>query len=206
MLSFGKVLGLVLALATSIVASDKRDPQVEFSAVVVQTTNHETTRHKLFVGKTRMRLERDGGADDQPVIILDFADSRTFVLMPRDKSFMELTSSQRGLDDRMVFLNHVDPAHPCSAVYSGIEHANCSAQGTEDLRGRPTQKYSTRLPDGRDVNLWTDAKLSFVVKLQLPESAMELQNITEAPQDSALFGIPLSYTRASFGPVQKDQR
>src|SRR5581483_4892491 len=185
----------VVLLCSAVVAAQ------EFSADFVDTgTNqHERPATKIYMGKDKMRLEssdaseRHGGA-----IIVDFANQKTYILMPEQKMYMESNPQDLGMHRINELLRPVDPNNACPAFEAAetSEHiTSCRKIGTDTVNGRTAIKYEGTTKEGGTGYVWIDPKLHFFLKWEGKDGSGELRNIKEGPQSASLFELPAGYQK-----------
>lgn len=189
---------LVLLLAGSGLGQAKR----EFSATVVQESDGKSSQQKIFVGTGNMRIEPQG-TGDQAVVILDFAQGISYVLMPTQKAYFQVAGLR---SDSMRFLNVVDPSNPCDGLFqpkagNAATKIPCKQGDSDTVNGRPAIRWTATVSEGKEAYVWVDAKLGFLVRLDGPGNKIELQNIHEGMQQPDLFEVPSGYSKVQAGPA-----
>jgi hypothetical protein len=198
---------LILFLLTSFAAGQSK---TEFSATLIQASDGKSTQQKLFVGTGKMRVEAQG-AGDQAVMILDFARGVSYVLMPAQKAYVEITGLRDDSTRQMRFLNVIDPSNPCDALLQpksgdAITKIPCKQGGSDTVNGRDAIKWIATLAEGKEAYVWVDAKLGFLVRVDEPGNKIELQNIHEGTQQAELFEIPSGYSKVLIGTAPSTTR
>jgi hypothetical protein len=195
-------LALVVAIASAFITQAVSGP--EFSADVLARESHG----KLYVGKSRMRLEMIvPGSSVAGVLITDFESGHVLALMPEQHMYMDYgvvgEASPFGPLTRPV-----DLARPC-AEWSRIggtsvkgDVLTCKSLGLDTVNNRPAQKWEGRY-NGESGYLWVDPAVRFIVKLEGRGEHWELRNIKEGPQPLALFEIPSTYKKFDMGAKPK---
>lgn len=183
----------------------------EFSAVIVENSNGKTTRQKIFVGHDRMRVDPDAAtAADGAVVILDFSRSAGYVLMPAQKTFIELSGLKPEGTGRMNFLTPADLTHPCDVLRLPGEAAGknvpCRKDESVMLMGRMATQWTGTLPNGKEGHVWIDTRLGFLLKLETPDTSIELLDIQEGTQPAALFEVPAGYMRLQVGSTTGSEK
>lgn len=171
----------VLSVAAAANAAD-------FSAEMVSSAPQGSMTAKMYVSGDKSRIEMPGA------ISINRMDKKTaWMLMPQERMYMEqpldihtAVTTQKKLDGE-------------------IER---TVVGKEALNGRNTTKYRiTYEAAGRRDTIfqWIDDVNSFPVKTAAVDGSWwsEFRNITQGPQDSALFEIPAGYKKFSV-PNMKD--
>lgn len=190
---------LILLLADSGLGQAK----TQFSATVVQESDGKISQQKIFVGARNMRIEPQGSGD-QAVVILDFARGISYVLMPSQKAYFEVSGLQGDSTRHMRFLNVVDPSNPCEALLQpksgdAATKIPCKQGGNDTVNGRAAIKWIAPVSEAKEAYVWMDARLGFPVRLEAPSNKIELQNIHEGTQQPELFEVPSGYSRVQIG-------
>lgn len=202
---------VLVALLSLIAGSAVAQAKAEFSATVIQESDGVVTQQKIFVGSGKMRIETHEGVGDQAILILDFLQGVSYVLMPNQKNYVEIPGLRAGNARQMRFLTPVDPANPCDVVLETTravtrEKMQCKQAGTEAVNGRPASKWLATLPDGEKGTVWIDSKLSFLARLEAPHNKIELHNIREGIQSPDLFRVPSGYSRMQIGTTPESTK
>lgn len=168
----------------------------EFSAIIVQNTDGKTVRQKLFVGKSKIRIEPESATADAAILLLNFSAGASYVLMPYQKKYVEVSGLEPAGKGQMRFLTLTDPQHPCDVLpQSGQAKLPCKEVGHVAVDGRSSAKWAATLPDGKIAYVWIDALLTFPIKLEAPGNRVQIESIHEGVQEPSLFEIPAGYTR-----------
>jgi hypothetical protein len=197
---------LMLLLAGSGLGQAK----TEFSATVIQESDGKSSQQRIFVGTSNMRIEPQG-AGDQAVVILDFARGISYVLMPVQKTYVEVAGLRDDSTRQMRFLNIIDPSNPCDALLqpkSGnmATKIPCKQGGSDTVNGRAAIKWIATVSEGKQAYVWVDPKLGFLLRLDAPGNKIELQDIREVAQQPELFEVPSGYSRLQIGAAPSTTR
>ena len=178
----------------------QRPPRTDlhFSAdtiMVDRDTSRKESRGKMYVDGERMRMEMTDPEQGKPVItIMDGQSQKFLLLMPSEKTFMEMPmSSAEGDEDWRSALS----AEPCDGYRMAEE------MGPTTHAGRSVVQWSCEDPedpeDAFNLFLWFDAKLHMPVRSEDSEgNRFELRNLKEDAQSSSLFSVPGEYTRMNL--------
>jgi hypothetical protein len=204
---FVRIISLLSLMVGSVLAQAK----TEFSATVIQESDGAVTQQKIFVASGKMRVEAQQGVGDQAILILDFLQGISYVLMPNQKNYVEISGLRAGSARQMRFLTPIDPANPCDVLLETVgavtrEKIHCKQAGTESVNGRPASKWLATLPDGARGTVWIDSKLSFLARLEAPHNKVELHDIREGAQSPDLFRVPSGYSRMQIGTTPESTK
>ncbi len=192
-----------IAAALMFVVSGVAQSGKEFSATMVQTTQTGKTVEKLSIGSGKLRIEPQGAVLDSPIVVVDINGGTSYMLMPSQKTFIEVKGVQADTIHRMPFLSPVDPQHPCNALLGAGTHGDaklsCRDGGRSEVNGRAARKWVAVLSGGKEGYVWIDAKLSIITRMESPDGTLELQDIREGQQAPSLFEIPQDYSRVRLG-------
>lgn len=174
----------------------------EFSADLVTTSNAKSDRAptKIYVGKDKLRFEGSGSGQDMGgAMILDYANHKTYMLMPQRKIYMESVPG-KGLQQQHMLFRTADVNNACPEFESWIaqtqkEPVTCRKIGPDIVNGRPAIKYEGTSAKRGTGYAWLDPRLHFVLKWQDKNGTGELQNIQEGPQAASLFEVPPDYQK-----------
>jgi len=138
---------------------------------------------------------------DPTFIIVDIPKQVSNTVMPNRKAIM--------VAHGMAALNKAGIALPanenlCTPTNAGPDptRTSCKNLGEETVNGRHTVKWEvseTMRGQSGTQYVWVDAKLHCIVKMQMRQSTMELQNIHEGPQPASLFALPTGYQVMDVG-------
>jgi outer membrane lipoprotein-sorting protein len=149
----------------------------------------EATTEKLYVGdaKYRMDQEEDG---QQVVVLVDQEAGMTYVLLPKEKIFMEMPS-----DDLKSMMND-----PFQAAKFNETVGEKSKLGTEEVSGYACDVYDVKFDGDVIMKLWVSEKLGFPLKIVIPGDGgrtMELKNIKEGEPAEELFTMPAGFAKVT---------
>lgn len=156
---------------------------------------------RLYVGNKGLRTEMSVEPYGPAVLITDFGDQRTQVLIPKQQVYLELKISSLdgaglGLLRRLQPLS--DPSNPCS----GQEGSTCKNIGVEEVNGRASDHWEITESTGTAYSLWVDEMLRFPIKIS-QGSTLELTNIQEGEPDASLFQVPASYRKTDWNGIMQ---
>jgi hypothetical protein len=210
---FNRTCSLILLCVSLALASLYSVPLAaqEFSGEIVQTGKDEANRPatKVFVGKDKMRFENGGASEDAGAIILDYANQKTYILMPTQKVYMEADAGQMGLHKLNDWMRPIDPNNACpafQAVAGDKQVTSCRKIGTESVNGRTAIKYEGTTQEDGTGYAWIDPKLHFILKWQGKDDAGELRNIKEGPQSASLFTVPAGYQKFDINAMRNQRK
>jgi hypothetical protein len=159
----------------------------QFSADMLQRIGEKSGTGKIYVKDSRYRMEEkeDG---KKVIIIVDQEAGVTRVLVPAEKKYKEMKSTDMG-----SLMN--DPIQ--AARFSATAYQQKSL-GVESISGFECDKSSLHHEDQLLMTQWVSKKLMFHLKIVTPGSegrTMELKNIQEGPVDDVLFQVPVGFAK-----------
>ena len=146
----------------------------------------EATTQKLYVGETKYRMDLEEGGQEV-VVLVDQQAEMTFVLLPTEKVYMEVSS-----DDLQSLMN--DPFQAAKFTETLGEK---SKSGSEKVSGYSCDVYDVKRDGDVIMKLWVSEKLDFPLKILIPGEGgrtMELKNIKEDKLAEKLFTMPDGFT------------
>ena len=104
-------------------------------------------------------------AQEKKMMITDAAKKTTYMVMPQQKMYMEMSTAMQGMrgrGPRMPDVKALDPSNPCSAS----PEMTCQKVGTETVNGRSCDKWEFKSKTDPRTNhtAWIDQKLHFPIK------------------------------------------
>ena len=199
-----------LLFSTICLAYTSAFAQQDFSADVVNGRNpdHKT---KVYVTKTKMRLEDSSKGGMMGGIIINTETQVWDILMPPRQMYMETSDADRMPMARNMFkfFRPTDAEDGCTH-WTKLKRPSdpdwdCRKIGDETVNGRSTVKYEGTSKKSGTHNVWIDKKIVFPIKWQSNddsgESSGELQNIQEGPQAASLFEIPSDYQKMDMSQM-----
>jgi len=207
----GVVMSLTLAV-TSLAASSAGAQ--EFSADVVTTPANGTNTSRVYVGKTKMRIQTLQNGQPEASVIWDASQKSTVIVMDQNRSYIggsnsPIVNAALSSSGAPTLLRLFAPAtsDPCSTWNSAVlrfqdsthkaPHFACQSAGSDVVNGRPAQKWAVTTTEANGTTesgyAWIDSKLHVVSRSQDKNSEMELKNVQEGPQPDAVFQIPAGY-------------
>jgi hypothetical protein len=206
------VVGLTLAL-TSLAASSAGAQ--EFSADVVTTPAKGTNTARVYVGKTKMRIQTLQNGQPEGSVIWDAGQKSTMIVMDKNRSYIGGNNSPivnallngSGAPTLVRLFAPTNSNDPCSDWNNAVlrfqdsthraPHFACQSAGSDVVNGRPAHKWAVTTTDANGTTqsgyAWIDNKLHVVSRSQDKNSEMDLQNVQEGPQPDAVFQIPAGY-------------
>jgi len=175
----------------------------QFSADTQTSTNGAVVMSgKLYFGGKKVRVDVNGAGHSNEMI-MDMATQTTYMVMPQQKIYMEISSAGQGYGrgPRMSDLKAYDPNNPCA----GQQGMTCKKLGTETVNGRTCDKWEFSGEHGSRI-AWIDQKLHFPVKTVEGDTVVEMKNIKEGSQEASLFEIPSGYQKMDMGNMMRGQR
>jgi len=183
----------------------------EFSADMVDTKqNGTTTSGKIFVGKTKVRIETEDRPRGGGILIYDMTQQHSYVLMPAQHMYMELGPG-RGISRTSEFFRPPDIDNACpewqkvATEVSKKPLSSCHKVGDDTVDGRAAVKYEGTSGEGDEGFAWIDRSLHFVIKWQGKNGGMELRNIKEGSQSDSLFEVPSDYQKFDMGNMMRNR-
>jgi hypothetical protein len=146
---------------------------MEFSADLIQTIPQQGTQTgKIYVGKDQVRTEFDFNGKTM-IQIIDMKNQRAIMLDPENQTYI-LSKAGAGNALPGDTATAAD-ANPCA----GMPGITCKKLGTEDINGRPAQKWefeNTAQADSGKMVTWLDEERKIPLRQNMPDgSSMEMQ-------------------------------
>jgi hypothetical protein len=172
---------------------------------------------KLYVSNDKMRYEvhdaQDKMSGSNVAMIWDTARQTRYVLMMDRHMYMDYSPLLASKLPIVPIWHPSDINNACPEWQKFVDQfhdskwGTCHKVGSDTLNGRSTIKYSGTSSDGKSGNVWIDAKLHYVTKLQDQDGGgFELRNIQEGPQPANLFEVPPGYQKFDMGNMRIPQR
>ena len=177
----------------------------EFSAdTVTHDSSGKIFRGKVYRSATMIRAGADAASSndgDPTFIIVDIPKQVSNTVIPNRKAIM-VAHGTAALNKAGIALPiNENPCMPTSGSPPSTR-TSCKNLGEETVNGRHTVKWEvseTMRGQSSTQYVWVDAKLHCIVKMQMGQSTMELQNIQEGPQPATLFALPTGYQVMDVG-------
>jgi hypothetical protein len=158
---------------------------------------------KLYFAQGHIRMDIQGGGPAGPggqnIIITNFKDQVTDILLPAQHVYMEHKMGEGPAARRGGLMPSIrpfrDPSNPCAEQ----EGWTCKNLGTEQVNGRDCDHWQITDKNGKVNNTWVDQKLYFPIKNVSEDGTWELTNIQEGEPAASLFQIPAGYTKMDMG-------
>lgn len=159
----------------------------QFKADMVQYRGEKSRASKIYVKDSKYRMEEKENGQ-QVIIIVDLDMGVTRVLIPMEKKYKEMKSTDLG-----SLMN--DPI--MAARFMATKYAQKSL-GIETINGFACEKSSLYHEDQLLMTQWVSKKLMFHLKIVTHGSGgrtMELKNLQEGPVDDILFQVPVGFAK-----------
>lgn len=206
-----------ITLVVAAIAAPSSSAAQEFSADVVTTPARGTNTMRLYVGKTKLRVQTLQGGQSEGSAIWDLDQHSMIIVMDQNRTYIGGTNSVlanammngAGTPAMWRFFRPTNANDPCTdwnaivLPYAQQDSANrphftCKSLGNDAVNGRAAQKWAVTSTNGNETRsgyAWIDSKLHVVSKSQDESSTMELANIKEGAQPDSVFAIPAGYTQ-----------
>jgi hypothetical protein len=171
----------------------------EFSAELVHLKPPSDLKSKVFVRGEKMRFEIVGQKRTS-VAIIDVATRVSLMMIPDNKTYVKSINAHAAIPLFQV----TNPEDACAAWEKSTEKpGTCTKVGDDTISGRSAVKYKGTSDDGETGYVWVDRKLKSVIKWEGENTATELQNILEGPQEATLFQVPQGYEMFDLAAAQQ---
>lgn len=169
-------------------------PTVAYSGVTVTEVGGQSIQTRVYFTPGHQRNEMDTAVGQQ-IMLMDFANKVSYMLMPMAKSYMEMPMGvEAAAGDQ-----------PATEPQGKVEH---EVVGKETMGGQETTKYHFRVTTGEGstegfawvtadgILMRSEAETLLGTADQSPgRIVMSLQDLQIGPQDPALFELPADYTK-----------
>lgn len=173
-------------------------PTAAYSGVTVTEVGGQTVRSRVYYTPGHQRMEMEmGGA--QQVMLIDFDNEISYMIMPQTKSYMALPQSGHGAAAGLP------GAGPADGSGAQVEH---EVVGEETLDGHMTTKYRFTVTGPKTTTtgfIWvtregivlrSESETTGSDAAQMPgRVTITLEDLEIAPQDAALFELPAGYQK-----------
>ena len=174
----------------------------DFSANLVRLKPANPVMTKVYAHGSKMRFEATGGQRSS-VAIVDLQSRTTLMIVPDNQTYINTTHVNASLPLFQI----ADVENACPAWQKSLDKpGTCTKIGDETINNRPAVKYKGTARDGDTGYAWVDRKLKTVIKWDGEQSAAELQDIHEGPQDASLFRVPEGYQMFDLAAAQEAAR
>ena len=195
-------LVLVAAWLLSAVAHAQAPTIPPFSAdmTIKDSSRGTNMTGKMYWGGQKIRMDMD--VPGHKVSIISDVDAQTtYMLMPEQKMYMEMSGKSIMHGPKMPDVKPFDPANPCGSMTD----YTCEKQGSETVNGRSTDKWLFKSKTGDTQHTaWIDQKLHFPVRTVTSEGTqVDMTNIVEGSQDASLFQVPSGYQKLDMGRMMQ---
>ncbi len=195
-----KAFAIAILASTVWTATALAQVQVPFAADMSMKPGRggEPMNGKLYFGDNGIRVQMNA-AGHETVMITDLDKKTSYLIMPRQRMYMELSADSsmrrgRNLPDWENF----NPNNPCAVG----EDYTCTKIGSETVNGRDCDKWQMKpkSPDLRPSTAWVDKKLHLPVRMVGGDGTeFNLTNVREGSQPASLFELPAGYKKMDFG-------
>lgn len=211
----GAVVSLTLAV-TSLAAVP--GSAQEFSADVVTTPAKGSNTTRVYVGRSKIRLETLANGQPYEGMIWDGTRNSATIVMDKNHSYISGNSSPviaallngSGAPTMLRIFAPTNSSDPCSDWNNAVlrfrdsthtpPHFVCHSLGSDAVNGRPAEKFAvSTTTNGKTQSgyAWIDSRLHVVSRSKDNNSQMDLQNVHEGPQPAAEFEVPAGYHEVS---------
>jgi hypothetical protein len=201
-----RMVGVVVLFALPAKAGEP----IQFSAdMAISQSTGQVMVEKLYVGNAQARIDRvSAGNDRVSSLLMDFKNQTLYLLLPRDKMYLQIQGSAGIYFYRGSFLFR--PQTPDTACSDWIPEADmrgitlrCARAGEERIDGRSAQKWEATATNGAHGTLWYDPSVNFLVKLMRVskdgvQTGYELKNVQIGAQSPKIFNLPVDYHQFTF--------
>jgi len=187
----------------------------DFSADVINAKDSGGIK-KVYSTRDKVRYEVEGDIQAMgPVAaIVDETQKNWVVLLPGKHMYIDgwPPMMQKPIITQYWHVQDVNDACPqwkklAEQAGTTKNWGSCTRIGSDTVGGRSTVKYEGVSSKGDKSNIWVDAKLHCVIKMDgVTGGGIELTNIKEGAQPASLFAIPAGYTRFDMGAMMQRQR
>jgi hypothetical protein len=201
-------LGMGILLAASMATAQ------DFSADVINARGGQGIK-KVYSTKDKVRYEVEGDQAMGPIAaIVDETQKNWVVLLTGKQMYIDgwPPMMQKPIITQYWHVQDVNDACPqwkklAEQAGTTKNWGSCTKIGSDTVGGRSTVKYEGVSSKGDKSNIWVDAKLHCVIKMDgVTGGGIELTNIKEGAQPASLFAIPAGYTRFDMGAMMQRQR
>jgi hypothetical protein len=156
----------------------------EFSADMINKAAGQTMQSKIYMKDNKIRMETKG---EKAYSIVRMDKKLMWVIMPEEKSYMEMISDQ---------LQQVPGEKMKDEV--GRKYL-----GSETVNGYPTKKYEVTIKNGEisdKAYQWIATDLNYPIKIAAVDGnwSTEYKNIKTGGQSDSLFEIPAGYEKMAM--------
>ena len=176
----------------------------EFTADLVRQKPEGAAKSKVYVSKGKIRMETEGQANAN-YVILNLAQRQSTMVLPDNKTYILSPPGQ--IPSSIPFFNLLDPDNACAAWEKAVQKPKtCTKVGNDTVNGRTAVKYTGTSSNGDTGTAWIDRKLRFPIKWEGEKGAAELQNIKEGPQAAKLFEVPSDYEKMDVAAARAQRK
>jgi hypothetical protein len=191
------IIAAIMALSWgSTQAANLPEPKVEYSADSITESGDISIRSRIFYTPGKQRMEQDAGGT-QTIIINRMDKNMAWVLMPAQRSYLEMSSAEEKQKSNDI--------HECSVELRKM--------GQETINGQKTTKnqVSAKCPadSSYEGTLWITND-GIMMKMEAlftdqnntqRQMKIEMKNVKIGRQDPKLFEIPSGYSKFGLGSM-----
>lgn len=159
---------------------------------------------KVYAKGDKVRVERaDTGSEGaRPIVIVDLAKHEATILDGNSHAYIQ---TDLGPEAGISFFHLSDANNACAELDKMAKMlGSCKKAGNETVDGRNTMKYQGTTDDGKDIIVWADPEVHYVIKWQGKDGDMgEMRNIKVEDQAASLFEVPSNYHKMGEPATQK---
>lgn len=191
-----------------------------FSADLTDPGNPSKPPTRIYLGDGKLRMESTDSLS-RGALVLDPAHNVTLLILDKDRTYIDAGMLApmigAGFAPLMRFIRPVTSGDPCAEWNSTVDQYatllrqrssgpppkfSCSKLGTESVNDRPATKWAvTATPDNKTATVWIDERLHVISKSMDSNGQMEMRNIHEGPQPTALFVPPEGYRKLGMAEM-----
>jgi hypothetical protein len=178
----------------------------DFSADVFNDSGKDAAKAgKVYVKGSKMRVDRgDANAEQSaPLVLVDFENHSATIMDTASHAYMKTEVDQEA---GLSFFRLKDSNNACADLekMAGMQ-SGCKKVGNESVNGRQAVKYAGQSGDGKQVVMWVDPEVNFVVKWQTKTGETgDLRNMKVGAQADSLFELPAGYHNAVKDDTKAD--
>ncbi len=164
----------------------------EFSADQIQTRGGQTSQGKFYLKGDKHRMEITE-AGQSSIIITDTANKKSYMLNPKDKTYMDLSAMGMGAGQTQT-----------QSEDELKKLGEWKSAGTETVNGYECEKKIFVYKDKSmgEMTHWISKKLNYPIKMYYQSKDMsmitEYKNIKEGGVDDKLFQVPVGYQKMAM--------
>jgi len=168
----------------------------DFSAEVFNVNGKDAVKAgKVYVKGSKMRIDRGDASPEAstPLMVVDLEAHTVTIMDPTSHTYLK---SEMDADAGLSFFHISDGSNACTDLSKMAGMQSCKKAGNETINGRQSSKYSGKSEDGKQITMWVDPEVNFIVKWQNGAEVGELRNIKVGAQTASMFDMPSDYHNA----------